>query len=363
MDQDDNRMSLSDSQQRLTRLRTWLLCAAIAAGASTLLGQDVQPAARVAPSSDDSPAPGDSDVKLNPNLATPTLGGRQFWADVEFFHAWRIQQNVLTSHYRLLGPDDVRQAWGTLEQCQTRLREIREEQKLVPMKGEAVILLHGIIRSSKSMSKLKTALEQAGYTVFAFDYPSTRVDIPAAAEYLQSVMTSLKGIERIHFVTHSMGGLVVRAWLAKHSDSRVGRLVMVATPNLGAHMADLLHGNFVYKLVFGPAGQQLIRDDEALIIQLPTPEFEFGIIAGGRGTPEGYNPLIPGDDDGTVSLESTRLPGAADFIVVRQLHTFILNAPETADYTVRFLKDGCFREKGDREPIARPEKTAANEHK
>src|SRR6185369_719659 len=93
----------------------------------------------------------DPDVKLNPNVSSLTLGGRQFWADVEYFHQWRIQQNTMTGHFRLLDASDFRHAWGTREQCQAKLREIRTAQKLPAMSGEAVILVHGIIRSSKSM--------------------------------------------------------------------------------------------------------------------------------------------------------------------------------------------------------------------
>src|SRR5262249_53873800 len=154
--------------------------------------------------------------------------------------------------------------------------------------------------------------------------------------YLNSAIESLEGIERIHFVAHSMGGLVVRAWAAEHSDPRVGRLVMIATPNQGAELADRFARNAVYRVIFGPAGQQLAPAEDGFVTKLPAPAFEFGVIAGGGGKGNsGYNPLIPGDNDGTVSVASTRLPGAADFVVVDRLHTFLVSAPETAEYTAR----------------------------
>lgn len=339
-------------------LLTQLAMCALVMGLTALgrAGEEPVPEQKPQPRPDE-----DADVKLNPNFSTLTLGGRQFWADVEFFHQWRIQQNTMTGHFRLLDADDYRHAWGTREQCQAKLREFRTAQKLPPMKGEAVILVHGIIRSSKSMSRMRQELERAGYAVFAVDYPSTRVEIPQSAKYLHSVIDSLEGIEKIHFVTHSMGGLVVRSYLDEHRDPRIGRMVMIATPNLGAHMADMLHTNVVYRLAFGPAGQQLTSDAAGLIAGLSTPDFEFAVIAGGRGTLDGYNPLIPGDDDGTVSVASTRLPGASDFAVVHSLHTFVISAPETLDYTVRFLKEGRLRSKGDRQPI--PIRDAAAEGK
>lgn len=325
-----------------------LVAAMMTRWVSPAVSGEEQPAASIA----DSNASPDQDIRYNPNLAAPTLGGRQFWADVCYFHDWRIQQCAVTKHYRLLDGADYRHAWGTLEQCQAKLREIRRVRKLPPMSGEAVILIHGIARSSKSMRVLRQALDgdapemqTTGYRTFGFDYPSTRVGIEESAEYLSRVIESLEGIERIHFVTHSMGGLVVRAYLAKHNDPRLGRLVMIATPNQGAELASLLKSNLLFKLIYGPSGQQLPADPDGFIAKLPAPSIEFGIIAGGRGDERGYNPLIPGDDDGTVSVACTKLDGCADFVVVNRLHTLIVRAPETREFALRFLKDGCFEPK------------------
>jgi pimeloyl-ACP methyl ester carboxylesterase len=146
-----------------------------------------------------------------------------------------------------------------------------------------------------------------------------------------------------------MGGLVVRAYLAEHADERIRRMVMIATPNRGAELADLLKRNLVYRGLFGPAGRQL--STEGLIPTLPTPDFEFAVIAGARGTPTGWNRLIPGDDDGTVTVESTRLAGAADFATVPTIHTFLVGEPDVADMTRRFLREGKLRAEGDRQPI------------
>ena len=288
----------------------------------------------------------------NLNLPIKTLGGREFWGDVVHFHGWRIQQNALTEHFRLIDGDDVRHAWGTREQCQAKLDEIKLEKKLPQMSGDGVLLIHGITRSSKSMAGYRAPLEKAGWQVFPFDYPSTRVDLDASAEYLHQVIESLEGIERIHIVAHSMGGVVARTYRAKHRDERLHRLVLVGSPQNGAEMADLARdkANVVFKTIFGPAGQQLITDQAGFLAKLPKPDVEFAVIAGGH-PPNGINPLIPGDDDGIVSVASTRLAGAADYLYVESLH-LALNRNATAHAaTVRFLKTGKLREEGEPQPI------------
>lgn len=327
------------------------------------------------------------------NLPLPTLGGRQLWGDVQFFHGWRIQQNVLDGHYRLLDEDDVRHASGTLDDCRARLDAIRQQRQLPPMRGRAVILVHGIIRSSKSFRAMKSALEQSGFSVFGFDYPSTRVDIGQSAGYLRSCVNSLQGIDEIHLVAHSMGGLVVRAMLREGTDVRIRRMVMLGVPNHGARLASLLQENVIYRTVYGPAGQQLAEDPRGLIAELPVPGFEFAVIAGARGAAkpssaappsggdveptsererpkipapapgsgnttttsfaDGFNPLIPGDDDGTVSVESTKLPGAADFLTVRVWHSFLMSDLTVIEATVRFLQSGALRATGLKHPLPR----------
>lgn len=292
------------------------------------------------------------------NLELKTLGGRQFWGDVACFRGWRIQQNVLTGHYRLLDPHDVRKAWGTLEDCQAKLEKIKGDQQLPPMHGTAVVLIHGIIRSSKSFAALQKQLEAEGNLVVGFDYPSTQVTIDQSADYLTRTLASLEGIERIDFVVHSMGGLLVRYYLqhaGEQADPRIRRIVMMGVPNQGARMANVMQKNLLYRWIFGPAGQQLVEDPEGFIANLPVPQCEFAIIAGARGTPEGWNPLVTGDDDGTVTVDSARLPGARDFLAVPALHSFIMGNREAIQATLRFLKTGSLHEDGHLETIPSPE--------
>ena len=302
--------------------------------------------------------PGDSPIARKPgsvsknvNVPAPTFGGAQFWGDVRFFRGWRIQQNVFTGHHRLIDSSDIRRAWGAREACEDHLDEVIRAKKLKPMSGTAVILLHGAIRSSKSLKKMGLALVEDGYMVVPFDYPSSKAGIEMSADYLQQVIERLDGISRIHFVTHSMGGLVVRSWSGRYRDKRVGRLVMMGVPNYGARMADHLKGNLLFRLLYGQAGQQLRSDPEGFISNLPVPKFDFGVIAGQAGTARGFNPLVPGDDDGTVSVDSTRLSGATDFVSIRAGHSFLMFNPQVIEWTVRYLKHGHFRKTGKRQPI------------
>jgi len=271
-----------------------------------------------------------------------TAGGLQFWGDVHYFHGYRIQQNIITRHYRLLDFDDNRLAFGKLESCLTKLEKIGRQRNLSAMCGKAVILVHGIMRSSKSFSTLEKGLSEQGYLVFGFDYPSTRIPITESAEYLHQCIKSLDGVEEINLVVHSMGGLVVRCMLMQETDPRLKRMVMMGVPNYGAVPADLLKENPIFKTLLGPAGQELGTDEEGLIPKLPIPEFEFGVIAGGRGDEKGYNPLLKGDDDGTVSVQSTQLPSAADFMLAPVLHSFLMHNDECVEATLKFLETGKF---------------------
>lgn len=287
------------------------------------------------------------------SIWSSTLGGRQFWGDVHFFHHFRIQKNVFTGHYRLLDSHDRRLASGTLEACRQALNELRKKDHIPSMSGTVVIFVHGIVRSSKSMSTLARLAEKHDMTGLEFDYPSTQIDIRECAEYLHQCISGLEGVEKIHLVVHSMGGLVTRAYFEKYHDPRIGRLVMLGTPNQGARMADHLKGTLLFKTVFGPAGQQLVTDPEGVIPSLPIPPCEFAVIAGVRGDGKGWNPFIAGDDDGTVEVSSTRLPGAADFITIPVIHALMMRDQAVGEHALRFLQTGSLRAEGQNEPILR----------
>lgn len=293
-------------------------------------------------------------------IGAPTLGGKQFWADVRLFHGYRIQRWVLTGSYRLLDEHDRLQAEGTLEECAAALDRIREEQQLPPMSGKAVILLHGLARSRSSMQGLADYLqEHGGYATFCVGYPSTQGTIGEHAAQLAEILAHLEGIEEINFVAHSLGNLVVRHYVAdclasdgaQPLDPRIKRMVMLGPPNHGSRRAEAWAGSNLFDLVLGDTGQQLASGWTELEAQLATPPFEFGIIAGGRGDDEGWNATEPGDDDGTVSVATTQLAGARDFIVIRTRHAFLMSNAQSREYALHFLQDGCFSSEEERRPI------------
>ena len=291
---------------------------------------------------------------FSPSILQKTAGGKQFWGDVHYFHGYRIQRNVITGHFRLLDPKNYRLTFGRFESCLTKLKAIAQKKQLGPMRGKVVIMIHGIGRSVKTFSKAKDAFSKAGYHPILFSYPSTRMSIVKSAKYLKLVIQSLQGVEEIHFLTHSMGGLLVRAYLLDpNKDPRISRMVMVATPNQGAILADQVKNWKIFQVFWGPAGQQLGTSADNFISKLPVPPFEFGIIAGGRGNNKGYNPIIPGDDDGVVGVENTKLNGAADFNCIRSIHTTICSHPDVISQAIRFLQGGAFRPSGIRQPIGK----------
>ncbi|MBN1590824.1 MAG: alpha/beta hydrolase [Pirellulales bacterium] len=285
-------------------------------------------------------------------IPMPTMGGKQFWADELFFRSWRIQRNALTNHCRLLDPSNRRHAWGTFDECRAKLDEIKHERKLPPMTGRAVIVLHGLIRSRESMSRLCEYLDQqGGFTVVDVGYPSTRRTIGEHAKSLARIVENLDRIEEINFVGHSMGNIVVRHYLGDQLDPATGRLrerrikrmVMLGPPNQGSYLAKALADNGAFGAINGTPGQELGADWAVIEKRLAVPPFEFGVIAGGRGDGSGYNPILPDDDDGTVRVASTHLAGEADFIVLPVLHSFMMSDRRVMDCTLRFLQKGRFR--------------------
>jgi pimeloyl-ACP methyl ester carboxylesterase len=273
-----------------------------------------------------------------PSLPLPTLGGKQFWAD-RFLHAgWRIQENVITGHARLLDPGDVRRCWGRYEACRGEFGRIRAERDIAPHGGHLVLLVHGLGRSRTSFGGLEAALRDAGYETAAISYPSTRRDLAANAATLQELIEDLEGVERISFVTHSLGGLLVRELLSREAGWRgrieVDAVVMIAPPSRGSAMADTLQYVPPVNLVLW---RGLFDATSARASALPAPDVPFGIVAAGRGG-IGYNPFLKGDDDLIVRVDETRLDGAADWIQVPGLHAFVMNAPQTVRAVMNFLE-------------------------
>ena len=292
-------------------------------------------------------------------LNQQTLGGVLLWGDELFFHDWRIQRHVLTGHCRLLDGDNRRHAWGTYDQCLERLNQIKQERHLPPMSGRAVVLVHGLGGVRATMTLVGNQLEQHGYKVFNVTYPSTRGDLAQHARALGAIVDHLDGVEEINFVGHSMGNLVIRHYLGDCADTQSGRkpdprlkrVVMIAPPNHGAEKARAWGDSALFLAVVGAGGMQLGAGWETVEKHLATPACEFGIIAGGQGDNEGYSDKLPGDDDSLITVSTTRLVGARDFVVLPHRHNLLLLSSTTADYIARFIERGYFRSAEQRQPI------------
>jgi hypothetical protein len=195
------------------------------------------------------------------------------------------------------------------------------------------------------MSKLEKCLVKNGYNVCNTAYPSTSEPVEKITdEYLWPIVEQCKanGAEKIHMVTHSLGGIVVRQYLQNHLLPAGSRIAMISPPNKGSELADAFRNLSIYKWLNGPAGQVLGTEPESLPNSLKPVAGEIGVITGNRSLNPFFSWLIPGEDDGKVSVESAKLDEMADFIVVPSSHSFIMRHPEVLEQVVFFLKNGKF---------------------
>ncbi|HAK58912.1 MAG TPA: hypothetical protein DCO77_00825 [Nitrospiraceae bacterium] len=211
--------------------------------------------------------------------------------------------------------------------------------------AECVIVLHGMGRTASSMRAMEKHLTQAGYRVVNVDYPSTSKTIPQiSTEAVAGAVSQCRRgkLQPIHFVTHSLGGILVRQYLQHSALPWQGKIVMIAPPNKGSEVADRLKDFFIYRWATGPVGQALGTGPDSLPNQLKPITAEIGIIAGSKSLNPLFSRYIPGPDDGKVAIARTKLAGMKDFIIVPSSHTFIMSHPTVLRQTVYFLGKGFF---------------------
>lgn len=210
-------------------------------------------------------------------------------------------------------------------------------------RGETVVLLHGLGRTPHSMAVLGERLQDAGYYVVDFGYPSRSESIEELVERLDRRVDRCCSIEtgRVHFVTHSLGGVLVRAYLEDLDRPFHGRVVMLAPPSSGSEIVDMFGDSPLRERLLGPAGAALGTDSTAVVNSFGPVDYELGVIAGDRSYLPMTSWLIPGPDDGIVSTEGARIEGAP-FLVVPGTHTFLMNRRDVADATIAFLRTGTF---------------------
>lgn len=195
------------------------------------------------------------------------------------------------------------------------------------------------------MDKIEDALLEQGYSVWSESYNSREDPVDWLAD--QTLKLGLAYCEQhqaaqVHLVSHSLGGLLIRIYLQDNSIARLGRIVMLAPPNHGSEVADVLKQNDLYEWAMGPAGQVLGTGPDGIANQLGPISGEIGIIAGNTTSDPWFSPIIPGADDGKVSVESARLDEMKDFLVVESGHTFIMRNSLVIAQILKFLRDGEF---------------------
>jgi uncharacterized alpha/beta hydrolase family protein len=210
--------------------------------------------------------------------------------------------------------------------------------------NESVILLHGLGDVKLSMLKLEIALKEEGYTTKNIGYSSNGETIESLAEKeLSEIVERYKkiGFDKIHFVTHSMGGLIVRCYLQDHELPEGSRIVMLSPPNKGSEVADHFKESKFYNLIVGDVGQELATDSN-ILSELKQIIPEIGIIAGDKSTNPYFSKIIPGEDDGRVAVDNTKLIEMKDFMIVHSTHLTIKYNDEVIRQTVFFLQNGKF---------------------
>ena len=271
------------------------------------------------------------------------LNRTQLWEERGAYAGWHVQAHILTGRCRLLDRSGVVRASGTQDACSAALARIRADQGLEPVSDHMVVLLHGLGRSPWIFKKMETALQQAGYETVAVAYPSLTKDLEGHADHLQALLEGLEDVRRVSFVTHSLGGIVLREALAREAAWQerleIGRVVMLAPPNQGSELASALDDWRLYHAIGGPSAGQMVKDT---VFAVPPPHVEIGVIAGGRAGGDGFNPFLSANNDGIITVAETELRSASDRLVVPAIHTLIANHPETITATLAFLEKGRF---------------------
>jgi hypothetical protein len=198
------------------------------------------------------------------------------------------------------------------------------------------------------MNKLTKYLSDQGYQVVNINYPSRKYQVSELAKIVRKETVSKTiAANKIHFVTHSMGGIIVRFIQKNDPLPNLGRVVMLSPPNHGSEVVDFLSNLWFFESINGPAGKQLGTGKNGICRTLGRVNFELGVITGDSSINWINSLIIPGDDDGKVSIESARVEGMADFLIVHVPHPFIMNDKTVMTECVHFLRNGHFNNRSD----------------
>ena len=221
----------------------------------------------------------------------------------------------------------------------------RTEMTPVASASECVVLLHGLNRSWRAMDRMAVSLRAQGFSTANVDYPSQRGSIEELApEAVNSGVAQCRnsGATRVHFVTHSMGGILLRYAHGSSPIPDLGRVVMLGPPNQGSEVIDVTRGWPLTRMISGPAGEQLGTSVEDIPARLAPVDFELGVVAGTGTLNPFMSAMLPREDDGKVSVDRTRAEGMSDFLILAVSHFAMMRDPVVIQNTAAFLRSGQF---------------------
>ncbi len=211
-------------------------------------------------------------------------------------------------------------------------------------KNDCVILLHGLGRTHYAMFSIEQALKRQHYTVINQTYPSTKQSIDTLAnQFIQPMVNQCltQNPKHILFVTHSLGGIILEKYLERHNRPEFSHIVMLSPPHHGSPLADYLQHTWIYKIVTGPAGQELTTQYAYNEKPLPA-NIRIGVIAGTLNFIPFSNYFFHGENDGKVSVSSAHSDNISDFIVLPVNHAIMMHNPRVHQYILTFLHTGRF---------------------
>ncbi len=284
-----------------------------------------------------------------------TFGGHQFWEDVFYYQRWRIQRNFWSKRCRILDPWDIRRGVGTYMECKKKFEDIKQIYELPKQKGHMVIMLHDLLSNKNVFKKMWKEFVKTGFEVASINYPSTRRDIKIHAKQIEFFLNNLEGINKVSFVTHGVGGIILRYVLRKNSKWRerleIGRVVQICPPNNGSTFLEEIYRFKIFREYFGPMLYSL-RPINAQKIPKFSKSLEYGIIT--SSTKRNWNPFIKGKNDGAFLEEETKLQNCKHYYNADNFLPLVIKSRPVIAACIRFIKNGDFH--NIRRPLKRNKK-------
>ena len=275
-----------------------------------------------------------------------TLGGLQLWEDVFYYQKWRIQRNCITNKYRLLDAWDIRRRNGTYEQCREAFEYFNDVYQLSRQKGHLVVMIHGLAGTKNRFSGMINEMRSAGLNTMALNYPSTRKNIKATVKQIDLFLNNLEDINEISFITHGVGGIIIRELLNIESlwqfRIKLNRVIQINPPNRECRFWETIGKYSIFRWIFGPT---LKEYDSKSLVKIPgfPKKLEFGILCTHNPIfdkiisimPKSWQKIVPKKDDAF-------LTGVKDAINIKIWKTNSCASKKALSACISFIKRGDF---------------------